>query len=364
MDDHVSRLAEQATLGALLLQPGRLHEIQRWLRAGDFADPWHGQVYTAMLERHAAGETIDPLVMAEDLIGRLGSRRANVPRLADLLHVTPPHPDATDYARMVVDVGLRREIAGTGILLRAAAVQTACDRVAHPVTATCNVVDAALDCAASRWAHATGQPHDDAVVPLALRAAVRNTEARMGADKYLAAHPDRDPAAEQRHVIALIGALIDHPEHLAAVATWLPPVRVHDPGWRLVYGTAIEMAELGQRIDAVTIAWAVRSHAQHGPALPSTRELQDAIDSGWHQQLYPCAAAVAGDQVRHLADTGAAQLFAAARNPGVLIGDLVDTGHLLTDALRRTASVLPTLVDLNGRIDTPVPTQRIDAVAR
>ena len=102
-----------------------------------------------MLERHAARAIIDPIVMAEDLIGRLGSRRANAPRLADLLHVTPPRPDPVVYARMVLDAGVRREIAGTGILLRAAAVQTATDRVALPVTATCNVVDAILDSAAS-----------------------------------------------------------------------------------------------------------------------------------------------------------------------------------------------------------------------
>ena len=186
----------------------------------------------------------------------------------------------------------------------------------------------------------------------------------MGADKYLTAHPERDAANEHRNVVALIGALIDHPEHLPSVAAWLPPTRVQDPGWRLIYGTAIEMAELGQRIDAVTVAWTAHSHAQHGPTLPSPKEIRAAIDSGWHRQLRPCATAVAGDQVRHLADTGAAHLFAAAQNPGVLISDLVDTGHLITDALRQTASVLPTLVALDPRAATPTPTQRIETAAR
>ena len=42
-------------------EPGRLDEVQRWLRCGDFADTWHAQVYTAMLERHAARAAIDPI---------------------------------------------------------------------------------------------------------------------------------------------------------------------------------------------------------------------------------------------------------------------------------------------------------------
>lgn len=363
-DDDIIRLAEQATLGSLLLQPAALADIQRWLRAGDFADTWHSQVFTTMLERRAANEPVAPQPMADALTEQLGTRRANLPRLAGLLHVTPPHPQADTYARMVLDGGLRREIAGTGVLLRAAAVRCASDRMSRPIFATCNVVDAAMDCAVARWAKATGQAHDEVVVPLALRAVMRNTEARMGADKYLSAHPGRDAGSERRNVIALIGALIAQPDKVPEVARWLAPGGITDPGWRAVYGTLLELAELGKHVDIVTVAWATRAHAHHEPRLPGLSELRSAVDDGWSRQLGPAVQAVAGDQVRHLADAGAAQLVAAAANPGVLVTDLVDTGHLLTAALRRTASALPIEPAHSPAAAPVVRTQQIESVSR
>ena len=363
-DDDIIQLAEQATLGSVLLHPAALGDIQRWLRAGDFADTWHSQVFTTMLERRAADEPIGPQPMADALSERLGTRRANLPRLADLLHVTPPRPHAVTYARMVLDGGLRREIAGTGVLLRAAAVRCASDRMSRPIFATCNVVDAAMDCAEARWAKATGQAHDEVVVPLAMRAVMRNTEARMGADKYLSGQPGRDASSERRNVVALIGALIAQPDHVREVAQWLAPARIADPGWRAVYGTLVERAELGKHVDIVTIAWATRAHAHHEPGLPGLSQLRAAVDDGWSRQLTPAIQAVAGDQVRHLADAGAAQLVAGATNPGVLITDLVDTGHLLTTALRRTASALPIEPALSPAATAAVRTQQIEAVSR
>lgn len=363
-DDAIIRLAEQATLGSVLLHPVELDEIQRWLRAGDFADTWHSQVFTTMLERRAAEETIDPQRMADALVERLGTRRANLPRLADLLHVTPPHPHAVTYARMVLDGGLRRELAGTGVLLRAAAVRCASDRMSRPIYATCNVVDAAMDCAEARWAKATGQPHDEVVVPLALRAVMRNTEARMGADKYLSAHPGRDAGSERRNLVALIGALIAQPDQIPGVAAWLPPNRVTDPGWRAVYSTLLELAELGQHVDIVTVAWATRAHSHHEQCIPGLSELRAAVDDGWSRQLDPAIQAVAGDQVRHLADAGAAQLVAGSANPGVLVTDLVDTGHLLTAALRRTAAAMPIQPAYTPAAAPELHTQQIESVSR
>ena len=108
-----------------------------------------------------------------------------------------------------------------------------------------------------------------------------------------------------------------------------------------MYGTLLELAELEQHVDIVTVAWSTRTNAHHSEEVPALSELRAAVDDGWCRQLGPAIQAVAGDQVRHLADTGAAQLVAGATNPGVRVPDLVDTGHLLTSALRRTASAMP-----------------------
>ena len=337
----VADAAEAATLGAFLLDPAPLGEVRRWLRPGDFADSWHRWVFTAVLERHTAGQRVDPLVVGADLRARYGTRLADLPRLHTLVAGTPHPGHGPEYARTVAESGLRRETASLGVLLRAAAAQSAFDHSPVPVAATCNLVDAGLDTAAARWATATGRPHEQVVVPLALRAAARNGEAREGAARYLDVHPARDPAAEHAHVIALVGTLIAHPEHIATVAAWLPASRIGDPAWRLIYATTVELAELGQPVDLVTVAAASTRYAHHGPTLPTLVELGDVVDAGWLAWPPHLVRTVAGDLLRSLADFGADQLRHAAANPGVQIGDIADIGHALTTTLRHTATALP-----------------------
>mgnify|MGYP005819182707 CR=1 FL=1 len=354
----VTALAEQATLGALLLDPEPLDQVRRWLRPGDFATLWHEWVYTTLLERRTAGEPIDPVAVGAGLVDRFGARLADQPRLHTLLAATPHPAHAVAYARIVLDGGLRREVAGTGVLLRAGALQAVVDGSQAPLIATCNVVDAGLDAAASRWAEATGQPHDEVVVPLALRAAARNVDARESAARYLEAHPARDVAAERAHVVELVGTLIAQPEHIAEVRDWLPPSRVADPAWRLIYAATIELSELGAPIDLVTVAAAARRYAHHGPALPGLDELRDAVEAGWAAYPPQVLRTVAGDQIRHLADIGADQLHQAANNPGVQIADIADTGHVITATLRRIAAALP------GVTGSPAPAPVVTPVLR
>ncbi len=341
----VTALAEQATLGALLLDSAPLTPIRQWLRPGDFADTWCGWVFTTMLERHTAREPIDPVLVGQDMTARHGRRLAALPQLHTLVANTPQASHVTEYARVVVDAALRREITGLGVLLRAAAAQTAFDGSAIPMTATCNLVDAGFDTAAERWATALGVAHDPVVVPLALRAAARNGDARESAARYLDAHPPRDVGAEHQHEVDLVGTLIAHPEHIAAVADWLPPQRIGDPAWRLLYATTLELAELGRPVDLITVASTAARYAHHGPELPALDDLRSVVEAGWLAWPSAVVRTVAADQVRRLADVGADQLSQAAANPGVQVGDIADTGHLITAALRRTATGLPTASD-------------------
>lgn len=350
--DEVVRLAEQSTLGALMLRPAALSAVREWLRPDDFDDVWHGQVYTALLERQLVGG-MDPHSMAAVLVDRLGTRHADLPRFADLLRVTPHDPDPVAYARMVVDNGLRREAAGLGVFLRAAALASTNERASGPIGATCGLVDAGLDAVEHRWGRAEGRARDDVVVPLQFRAAARNTglPARLGADKYLAAHPGRDRDTERLHVAQLVGTLVCHPELIAAVASWLPPVRVEDTGWRVLYGTVVELAELDRHIDLTTVAWAAHAHAHHGPDLPSVEALRGIVNDAWYAYPPDVIKSVAADQARQIADIGSAHLHAAATTPSLTIGDVVDAGHAVTTTLRAIGAAL----DAGGR---PAPAQR------
>lgn len=337
-------LAERATLGALLTQPSALGEVSQWLRASDFTDPWHADLYTVLRDLHSAREPISPTRTAAGLTDRLGPRRANLPALADLLHVPPARPNAARYAQMVTETGLRHEVSGQGVLLRAAALRATLTGTGQPMTAGCNLVDATLATVARRWATATNTPAPADTTSTPLRAATRSTEVRLGADKLLRLHPLPDPCEAHDHEVALIAALIAHPDAIDDVARWLPPRRVSDPAWRTVYNTAVDLAELGEPVDAVTVSWALRRPAHHDAPVPPLPDLLGAVEAAQFTAPGLAARAVAGDQLRRLADGAANQLASAAGNPGVLVIDLVDTGHLLTGALRRVATALPATV--------------------
>jgi len=119
----------------------------------------------------------------------------------------------------------------------------------------------------------------------------------------------------------------------------------------------VQLAELDRPIDVVTVAWEVqRSSARLGPG-PGIRDLRKAVDAvasydpGWLGRR------VAADQLRRTADRAADSLQTAADNPGLDVRDLLTTGHMLTEALRTTATPLPPSVDAAtpARHHFPVP---------
>ncbi|MCB2178190.1 MAG: hypothetical protein KQH57_20470 [Actinomycetales bacterium] len=339
--DDATVLAERALLGSLIDSPRDTYEVCSWLRASDFTDPWHGAVYTVVREQAVAHATITPESVATGLSERLGPRRANPAGLVDLLHARPDNPDPIGYGQMVTETGLRREIAGQGVLLRAGALHAALTHTGRPATAACDLVDAAASSAERRWHQAlTGDARPEPPYPAPLRAAARSTEVRLGADKLLALHQSRDPATEHDHEIALIGALIAHPDQIPTVAAWLPPTRITEPAWRTVYACALDLLEREQFVDEVSVAWATRGPAHHGAPVPDVTALTGAVSAARFMPAGTAARLVAGDQLRRLADIGADQLHTAAANPGVQVADLIDTTRLLTTSLRHVATAL------------------------
>jgi replicative DNA helicase len=143
--------AEQATLGALLLHPESLPAITEWLRAGDFADPWHGQLYALLRERLVARQTITPEDAGMSLLDQVGPHKADLPRLASLLTATPPAANPLRYAPMVLEASLRREVAGQGVIVRASALATSLSGGPGPVEAGVAQVGNGLREAERRW---------------------------------------------------------------------------------------------------------------------------------------------------------------------------------------------------------------------
>jgi len=337
-------LAEQATLGALMLERDLAESVTGWLRAEDFADPWHRDVFASMRELHAAHAALDPQRVASAMIDRVGHQQAHQPHLIDLLQAAPIRPHGRRYAAMVLEASLRRQVAGQGVLLRAAALSAALSGHGRSVVGVTAMVDDALDRAEDRWsAAAGGRRVEHVAVGSGSERPSRGTEwqlAGLGADRLLQAHPPLDSAAVSEREAHLIAALVSHPEQIAGTATWLRTDAISDPAWRPVYAAAVQLTELAQPVDVVTVAWEVRrTAARLGPG-PGTRDLRDAVDAHAADDATYLGRVVAGDHLRRTADHAAQALHAAAANPGVDLTDVLATGHLLTGALRDSAAAL------------------------
>lgn len=340
--DDAAHLAEQATLGALLLAPDKVAAVAGWLRKGDFNDAWHHEVYALICENHRAGVPVEATTVGHQLVERLGPERGAVIRVHDLLQAAPSQPDACVYGRFVLEAGLRREIAGQGVLLEAGALQSAMNGESVPMLATCSLVNAGLTGAQRRWATAAGALEEPAAQSsFPAPSPRRSWDLRMGADKLLRTHPERNKAREQANEIHLIGTLIAHPDAIRDVAAWLPPTHVAAPMWRTVYAAIVSLENAGEPVDLVTTTWATRKLAYHDQPCPPLAALRDAVEGGRFETPRFAAAAVGGDQLRRIAENGTRQLTAGAGNPAVTIEELLETARAVSGALSRTAFALP-----------------------
>lgn len=359
-------LAEAATLGSLLVDPTAVGRVVGWLRAADFADPWHTEVYTVILERHAAREQVDAEQVGLHLRNRLGPQHANLPRILDLLRTAPVPPQPLRYAAMVLESSLRREVAGQGVLLRAAALSAALARESGPVTVGTAMVDAALTAGEQRWKLATGESAPGVrPVRAGLEPVLRNTDRAVAADRFLTAHPPVDLREVREHEQRLIAALVCHPSQVSWTARWLRPDALFDRPWRAVYSALIDLVDRGDPVDVVTLAWEVQHASRRAGPGPDTATLLRAVDAAAADDPGYLGRLVAGDLVRRTADTAAQALSAAAANPGVDVRDLFETGRLHTGSVRAAATALPDQAGevLSGRRLHALPVPHMPAKA-
>lgn len=97
--------AEQAVLGAVLIDPNVLPDVQQYLPAETaFTDSWHRKVYGAVLRLAAAGTPVDEVALLQAL-----GDDAQASRLSSLTDCVPTSCNATHYARIVADAAAQRD---------------------------------------------------------------------------------------------------------------------------------------------------------------------------------------------------------------------------------------------------------------
>jgi replicative DNA helicase len=116
--------AEQALLGAILYDNAAYERLTDTLHGRHFYEPFHQRLFDAMEEHIRKGQLAEPIVLMERFrrdpaFEDLGGLRY----LADLVDRAPPAANAPDYARVIYDLAMRRELIRIGGELSAQAAR-------------------------------------------------------------------------------------------------------------------------------------------------------------------------------------------------------------------------------------------------
>jgi replicative DNA helicase len=114
--------AEQALLGVLLYDNAAYERLSDSLLASHFFEPFHGRLFAAIQAHVRRGHLAEPILLADQFqrdpaFEDLGGIRY----LADMVDRAPPAANAPDYARVIYDLALRRDLIRIGGDIAAAA---------------------------------------------------------------------------------------------------------------------------------------------------------------------------------------------------------------------------------------------------
>ena len=107
--------AEQALLGVLLYDNSAYERLSDSFQPGHFFEPFHGRLFGAIQNAVRRGQLAEPILLAEQFqrdpaFEELGGMRY----LADLVDRAPPAANIADYARVIYDLALRRDLIRIG----------------------------------------------------------------------------------------------------------------------------------------------------------------------------------------------------------------------------------------------------------
>ncbi len=366
LQDDIIAYTERAALGALMLEGDHLTQVSRWLRATDFADPWHGEVFKTLLELHRAGHTTDPQALGAALAERLQPRLADLPRIHEVLAVTPERPDTLTYTRRIAETGMRRELGLQGVLLEAGALGAAQAGESRTMTGTCDLVDAALDAVQERWDRSRGRTPSAGLGPLRLRATAQDPERFLRADRHVTAGPRRDVGAERVNERRLMASLMLHSNAIGGVAAWLTPPNLTDLACRAQFAAMLDLTGAGTRVDPVTVMWETQALVHISQAPVDLAVMRAAVEEVRLHGEAPerLAANVAGDQLRRIAENATFHIRTHASNPILDVGEVIGVGRAFTTTLRRVSTALPhERLDTGDRHLALVPTPALDGAA-
>ena len=404
-----AQLAERATLGSLLVDPRQLGTVAGWLRPSDFAHWWHTEVYRSLLADPRLARRGDPAATAQQvraaLVEAVGHRRADPPGLHTLMRTAPARPVAARYGAMVLEASIRRQVAGLAVHLQAAAVPdpappeaagggtdhatsdaTSPDEVvtgARSLRDISEVVELVLADLGAQWAAAvtaTGQPTPREPVPGSsavvaggafggavdvaadARRTDRQRELAVVADRAVRATPPRASADARADTARLVAALVAHPDRVDTVAGWLRPEAVSGPA-RAVYEALLALHQARGPIDPITVCWEIHRGSRARGLGPDPAELLRQVETAELLDVDALIRTVAHDTLQRTAGSAAYGMRAAAANPGLTVGDVLDAAAWAAQAVTSASHDLRAAADASGSRDGQVRAGPAAAIA-
>ncbi|WP_030253099.1 DnaB-like helicase N-terminal domain-containing protein [Streptomyces violens] len=239
--------AEQAVLGAVLLEPRQLGRLSGWLRPEHFYRPAHSALYAAMLDLRAEDHPATkappdapvPLAWVNDTLARASAhtRGLTASYMHSLVSACPRPAHAPLYGRMVLEGAIRRTVTEHAErLYHGARADAARGTGVAETLRHAQVLYEVLDDLGRRWGS--------------------EVVARPGTAQAASAAPGdradgRVPADEE----FLLGTLTAYPRQLGDVVGWLRPEDFADSGHRQIYRALSALHHRGEPVDQLTVLW-------------------------------------------------------------------------------------------------------------
>ncbi|MFF8866016.1 DnaB-like helicase N-terminal domain-containing protein [Streptomyces sp. NPDC015139] len=352
--------AEQAVLGAILLEPGQLDRLSPWLRPEHFCRPAHAAVYAAMLKLKAdghpaaattAGDPV-PLAWVTDTLRGASTRTRGLTAsyLHSLVSACPRPGHVPVYGRMVLEGAIHRSVAKHAARLHQAALADVRAGTVKETLHHAQVLSDVLTDLARGW----------------------GAEARPVQPPVAYAPQAEPPQPVDEEALAdeefLLGCLTSRPEQLLDLMRWLRPGDFADPGHQQIYRALGALHHRGEPIDQLTVLWEVQRRGALADGTLDAERVRRVCDplvglaaEHFGEQVVQASlvrtAAVAAQQVAALADRDALA-------PGQLIGYALHVLGPLDDMRRRLRLAHETEPEPRrpvSRPGAPPPAARIDA---
>jgi len=250
----VAALAEQALLGAIMLEPSEIGHIRDWLEPGHFYRPAHQALYRALLDqdgnehpgRDAVASSPQRLAWIVDAWRSAAATTRGIPAAYPytLQAACQQSGHAVVYGRMVLEAAIHRTVTEHATRLLHSATTAADSGDVDSVLHHTDVLADVLEQLQRTWTPAEQTP---APAANAGSAGLAQTLTPSVSTEAL-----RDPSTEER---LLVATLISAPGPLADLVGWLYPADFTDRLPAEVYRCLGALHHRGDAIDAVTVVW-------------------------------------------------------------------------------------------------------------